>query len=482
MKIDIQKTVPDYVIKVANILHNNGYKAYLVGGAVRDIIIGKTPKDYDIATDATPDQMDHIFDRCITTNARFGTVLVIMESNDLERFDVEVTTFRKEENYLKGRWPSKVEFTDDIIQDLSRRDFTINAMALNLIENNESDKDNLIDPFGGLDDLDKGIIRAVNDPIDRFSEDGLRSYKACRLASELNFEIDEQTFNAIKATLDIAKQISIERIRDEFVKCVKNSFKPSKGIELMRHSGLLSIFLPELLDIIGITQPEYHDDDVYTHSLKVMDLAQDSVKIAALLHDIGKAKTRSVGEDGRVHFYGHDQVGAIMAENIMKRMKFSNDEIKQVSVLIRWHMFYYPSAQWRQDNPNKSFNEEEVQSGGWSDSAVRRFIKNVGEEYIDDLFRLRIADASSNKKNKFDVAEIELLQNRIAKIKSEDMVLKVTDLQINGNDLKNIGIPAGPKVGEILNKLLDYVIEDPSLNSKEKLMELAGVITGDDKK
>lgn len=473
---NIYAKIPSYVIRVADVLKNNGYKAYLVGGAVRDLIIDRVPKDYDIATNALPEQMDAIFDRCITTNARFGTVLVIMESDTLERFDVEVTTFRKEEEYYGGRWPANVEFTSEIVEDLSRRDFTINAMALDLTSNvNESMslEELLIDPYGGIADLNAGVVKAVRNPIERFTEDGLRAFKACRMASELGFKMDDETFKAIGQCLDVARLISMERIRDEFVKCLKHSAKPSIGIELMRLSGLLEIFVPELIDNIGVTQPEFHEDDAYVHALKVMDLAEDSVKIAALFHDIGKSKTKVIGPDGKTHFYGHDQKGAEMTSEIMRRMKFSNAQIEKVTSLIKWHMFFYPSSAWRKDNDVVDFsNPDVIEDGGWTDAAIRRFIKNVGEDLIDDLFKLRIADASANPKTTFDPKEIEALQLRIAKVKAEDMALKIADLQIDGEDLINLGIVPGPEIGRILNDLLDKVIENPEINNKDELIDI----------
>ncbi len=475
---EIYNKIPSYVFRVANVLNNNGYKAYLVGGAVRDLLISRNPKDYDIATNALPEEMDKIFDRCITTNARFGTVLVVMESDNLERFDVEVTTFRSEEDYYAGRWPTKVEFTSDIIKDLSRRDFTINAMALDLnvssVNKGVTTNVSLLDPFNGIKDLEENIVRAVGIAFDRFSEDGLRTYKACRLASELGFKIEDETFASIGMTLSVARQISMERIRDEFVKCVMNSAKPSVGIELMRLSGLLEIFLPELIHLIGVTQPEYHGDDAYVHSLKVMDLAEDSVKIAALLHDIGKAETKVLGKDGRTHFYGHDQKGAEMTEQILKRLRFSNHETQRIKLLVKWHMFYYPSSEWRKENDiNELANAEVIEDGGWTDAAIRRFINKVGEDLIEDLFKLRIADASANVKSTFNAKEIEALQYRIADIKAKDMALKISDLEINGNDLIALGIAPGREMGEILKYLLDLVIENPLINDKEILLKFA---------
>lgn len=468
----LRDLVPSYINRTADILISNGFEAYLVGGAIRDILLERTPKDYDLATNALPAQIEDLFPKTVNTNAKFGTILVIMSDDAGESFDVEVTTYRHEEEYIKGRWPSKVEFTSSIEDDLSRRDLTINALALNLQDLYESSAivdEVILDPFNGLKDLEDMVIRAVRDPKERFTEDGLRAFKSCRMASELGFEMHTDTFNAIKDSLVIARQISIERIRDEFIKLLMYSPKPSVGIELMRQTGLLKIFLPELLECIGVEQPEWHDQDVYNHSLKTLDLAEDSIKLAALLHDIGKARTRTEDESG-VHFYGHDEVGADIAKDILIRLRFSNTEIKKIVRLIRWHMFYYPSADWRKDNEISSvLNEKGGNNGGWTDAAIRRFIRNVGEEYIEDIFKLRIADATSNTKTAFNPIEIEALESRISAIREEDMVLKVTDLDITGSDLIKLGVPKGPIMGQILNNLLEQVIDDPSINSKALL-------------
>jgi poly(A) polymerase/tRNA nucleotidyltransferase (CCA-adding enzyme) len=473
---EIRKNLPEYVLNTSDVLINHGYKAFLVGGAVKDMLLGVEPKDYDIATDALPEQISEIFPHSVSTNAKFGTILVINSDRKGERYDVEVTTFRSEEDYFGGRWPSKVEFADDITTDLSRRDFTINAMAIdldNLNEQGSTHHEIIVDPFGGQTDLENKIIKAVGDPMERFGEDGLRAYRACRLAAILGFTIEEKTFEAIKASLNISKMVSMERVRDELLKLLKYAPQPSIGIELLRESGLLELFLPELLECINVEQPEWHTDDVYTHSLKTLDLAEDSIKLAALLHDIGKARTRSEDETG-VHFYSHDTVGAEIVKVIMERLKFSNSEIKKVSTLVRWHMFYYPSAEWRKENPLEIITDQKSDSsGGWSDSAIRRFIANVGEEYIDNLFKLRIADANANPKSEFDPIEIQALQDRISEVRSKDMALKITDLNITGEDLFEAGIEKGPKMGEVLKFLLEKVIEDPILNDKEQLLSLS---------
>ncbi|PKN03119.1 hypothetical protein CVU76_03345 [Candidatus Dojkabacteria bacterium HGW-Dojkabacteria-1] len=450
-------------------LTKEGYEVYLVGGALRDIVMGKVPHDYDLATDALPDEMLEIFPKSVSTGAKFGTVLALVPDLEGENKQVEVTTFRSESDYIDGRWPSKVEFVNDLNQDLGRRDFTINAMALDLSSGNlEEDVEQeweIQDPFGGITDINLKLIRAVGTPIERFKEDGLRAFKACRLASQLDFEIEEETFEAIKQSIPVAKQVSMERIRDEFMKLLLNSPKPSKGIELMRQTGLLNIFLPELLEGYGVEQKLYHSHDVYWHSLRTCDAAEDSVKLAALFHDIAKPRT----DMGNGHFYGHDSVGTQMVEEIMKRLKFSKTEIERTKALVRNHMFYYPHTEGEVDREKM----DKLMLTQWSDSAVRRFLKRVGEENVEDLFKLRIADASSNPNTAFKPEEITELQKHISKVRQEDMALKITDLDINGEDLKSIGVEPGKKMGDILNKLLDMVIEDPLLNTKEKLLEEA---------
>ena len=375
--------MPNYVQKVGRILLKEGYECYLVGGAVRDIVLDKKPHDYDLATDALPDEMLNMFPKSVSTGAKFGTIIVLVQDEHGETYEVEVTTFRSEAEYIDGRWPSSVKFVDDIDKDLGRRDFTFNAMAIDLsqvdLDDGKEEKEvEIYDPFDGIGDIKKKTVRAVGTAIERFKEDGLRSFKACRMASQLGFTIESETFEAISKSLSVAASVSMERIRDEFMKMLLNSPKPSIGINLMRESGLLSIFMPELSEGYGVEQKLYHAHDVYTHSLKTCDVAEDSVKLAALLHDIAKPRT----DMGNGHFYGHDRMGADMAGEIMKRMKFPNSEIERVKKLIVNHMFYYPHIEEGMSDEQK----ENIELHEWSDSAVRRFIQRVGEENIDDLF------------------------------------------------------------------------------------------------
>lgn len=462
--------LPKYVQKTARILIKEGYQAFLVGGAVRDIVLKKTPNDYDLATDALPDEMLNMFPKSVSTGAKFGTVIALVQDEQGETHEVEVTTFRSEADYIDGRWPSSVEFVDDIDKDLGRRDFTFNAMAvdlskLDLDDGVEEKSIDIYDPFGGIEDIRKKVVRAVGTPLERFKEDGLRSFKAARMASQLGFNIESSTFQAMKASISVAQSVSMERVRDEFMKTLLNSPKPSVGIEIMREAGLLQLFIPELLEGVGVEQKLYHIHDVYTHTLRTVDVAHDSVKLAALFHDIAKPRT----DMGNGHFYGHDRMSADMAEKIMTRMKFPKSEIVRTRRLIENHMFYYPHIKEEMSGEEK----KNIELHTWSDSAVRRFIQRVGEENIDDLFRLRMADAQSNPSTMFKPEEITLLQERISHVREQDMALKISDLRVDGEDLEKLGIKKGPKMGLILRELLEAVIDDPLLNTKEKLEELA---------
>lgn len=466
----VEFVVPEYVQTVARMLLKEGFQCFLCGGALRDVSMGIQPEDWDLASDALPDQMLEIFPKAVSVGAKFGTVIAIIREKDgFPSYEVEITTFRSEEQYIDGRWPTKVEFVRDIDEDLKRRDFTWNAMGLDFgsaeLDGTEIKKTwKIYDPFNGRGDLAKKVVRAVGVPVERFKEDGLRAFKACRMAAQLDFEVEPVTYDAIKQTLTVASQVSMERIRDEFMKMLKNSEKPSVGIDLMRQSGLLQIFMPELLEGVDIEQKKFHAHDVYTHLLRTVDIAPVEVRLAALFHDIGKP--RKIMPDG--HFYGHDIEGGEMVKTIMKRMRFPKAEIQRVVNLVRNHMFYYPVV------PEGATPEQiqEYESKEWTDAAVRRFIARVGEENIDDLFSLRIADASANPDGAWQPEEIGLLQERISEVRQKDMALKVTDLRIDGDDLAAIGVERGPKMGEILNKLLDAVIEDPSLNDKETLEKM----------
>ncbi len=500
---ELLELIPDYVLEIASRLGDKEFEAYLVGGTLRDVLLDKVPGDYDVATNATPAEIEHIFPKSIPTGAKFGTITVVGEDIHGEKYDVEVTTYRSEADYMGGRWPAKIEFARTIQEDLSRRDFTINAMALDLLDLFKLKQDNiadenqqidieslLVDPHNGTADLKAKLVRAVGDPVERFREDGLRPMRGCRIASQLDFEIEARTLEAMQETNHITKMVSVERLRDELLKMLYKSPQPSKGLRLLKQTGILAIIIPELVEGVGVTQPEYHVDDVFEHSAKTVDMAEDEVKLAALLHDIAKPRTYSRDEKG-VHFYGHDILGAEMAREILTRLRFPNAEINRICSLVRWHMFYYPSADWREKNVNKltyrEADKEEIKrniensrtkraAGGWSDAAIRRLIANVGgEDAIDQLMKLRIADATANPKSEFNPQELDVLSERIAEVRAKDMALKVTDLDITGHDLQQaFGLQPGPQIGELLNHLLDAVIEDPLLNERAELIKIAG--------
>lgn len=468
---EISSKIPKYVFDIARILHKEGFEAYLVGGGVRDILMDKEPNDYDIATNALSEEIVSSFPKAITTGAKFGSIIVLVNDELGEPRPVDVTTFRVEE-YLRGRWPSKVEFIKSIDEDLSRRDFTINAIAIDLMKlNGGEDQGVFIDPFSGREDIERKLVRAVGKAEERFKEDALRALRACRFASVLGFKLDEKTKGAISSVLTMIDDLSAERVRDEFLKIIKNSPKPSVGLRLLASTGILKIWIPELLEGKGIEQPEFHAFDVFEHALRTIDMAEDSVKLAALFHDIGKPRTQKGG-----HFYRHDIVGEEMTRKIMKRLRFSNKEADRVSSLVRWHMFYFPYDE-EDFEKGKKIGEKELQKKSniakWKDAAIRRFVRNVGgEDAVDELIKLRIADATANPKGMFDPKEIEALQKRIAEVKSKDMALKVSDLDLNGRDLEKLGIKPGPKMGQILRDLLELVIEEPQLNDEERLVEI----------
>jgi tRNA nucleotidyltransferase (CCA-adding enzyme) len=472
MKIkEIKLKIPKYVFDVARVLEKEGFRAYLVGGSVRDILMGKDPKDYDIATNALASDIVNAFPKAVTTGAKFGSIIVLVNDERGESHAVDITTFRVEQ-YLSGRWPSKVEFIKDIKEDLSRRDFTINAIAIDLNRVVRDEEDVILDLFGGQEDIQGKIVRAVGDAKERFKEDALRALRACRFVSVLEFRLEEKTKKAIGSVLTMIDNLSAERVRDEFLKILYDSPKPSVGLKLLADTGILEIWIPELLEGVGVEQPEYHAFDVFEHSLRCVDFAEDSVKLAALFHDIAKPRTEKGG-----HFYRHDVVGQEMTRKIMKRLRFSNKEIERVGSLVRWHMFYFPYDEEDFEKGHKKIGEKDLQKkqdiAKWKDPAIRRFVRNVGgEEAVDELIKLRIADAAGNPKSSFDSKEIEALQKRIAEVKSEDMALKVADLDLKGNDLLGLGVKPGPGLGAILKALLELVIEDPTLNDKKKLIEI----------
>ncbi|MBR2317910.1 MAG: HD domain-containing protein [Spirochaetales bacterium] len=431
-KITLPQTVKDF----AEIFKKNGFQLYLVGGAVRDCLMGKDVHDYDFATNAKPEDVQKIFRHTIPVGLEHGTVLVLFQNEEFE-----VTTFRNADN----------TFANNINEDLKCRDFTINAFAYD-ISNGK-----VIDLFDGKKDLKNKMICAVDNPTARIQEDPLRMLRACRFAAVLEFCIEPKTIDAIKENVQLIQNVSAERIRDELCKLM-TAAKPSCGLELKRTTGLLDIILPELMEGFGFEQNRFHKYDVYYHNVYSCDNAPASnleVRIAALLHDVAKPRTshEKANDDGN-SFYNHEIIGSRMAGRILKRLKFSTAQISHIKHLIKHHMFYYTKE--------------------WTDGAVRRFIRNVGAENLEDLFLLRDADRNGNgSKTGIPKAFIDF-QDKIREIMEIDSALKVTDLDINGRDLiENFQMKQGPIIGEVLNYLLELVLDEPELNKHELLMEKA---------
>lgn len=465
-KIKLDSTL----IEFGKVFFQAGYKAYLVGGAVRDMLMKVPAHDWDVATNATPQDVIKLFKFVVPTGIEHGTVTVHYKGNE-----IEVTTFRTEAGYSDGRHPDSINYAATIEEDLARRDFTMNAIAASL-------EDGIItDPYGGQDDIKNKLIRTVGAAHERFMEDGLRPVRALRFASKLGFSIEKNTYSEIfkKEIQAKAASISIERFRDEFEK-IMSSPKPSVGLKLLEESGLLDIFIPEFKICRGCIQSDYrafHKFDVLDHLFYACDGAPAdklNVRLAALFHDIGKPAAKKIlhetvldGEknDGSIKeietitFYNHEAFGEKITQKLMTRLKFSNDMISNVCHLVKEHMFHYES--------------------NWSEAAVRRFIIRVKPECMEDLYDLRLADMYGMYNEKVDVRYSESvkllleLKARVEKELSKKTALSLKSLAVNGRDLMQLGIPAGKELGRILNELLECVIEDPAMNNKEMLIETA---------
>ncbi len=437
--------VPKDVFAICDKLHARGRRAWIVGGCVRDCLLGKAVADWDVATDARPDELLAIFPRAIPTGLQHGTVTLVYGGHHYE-----VTTLRGETTYSDGRRPDAVHFVDDVVRDLERRDFTINAIAV------DPTSGALIDPFEGRKDLAARRIRAVGRAVERFSEDGLRVLRAARFAATLEFELDADTFAAIEPTLDTFRRVSAERVRDEWVKTMK-ARRPSRAFEVMRASGILGVTCPELLEGVGMEQNKWHAYDVWRHAMECLDAcAGDPIlRIAALLHDVGKPRTRAFSD--KTHdwtFYDHDRIGAEMADPICARLRFSNDERQRIVELVRNHLFHYDE---------------------WSDAAVRRWIRRVGKERVEDLYVLNEADIRGKGRTaENDFAPLAALKAHVAKILAEGDALSTRDLAVDGRDLmRELGLAPGRIVGELLAHLLEAVTNDPKVNEREALLALA---------
>lgn len=435
----MQIVLPDPVKKVIGILEAKGYEAYAVGGCVRDSLMGNVPHDWDITTSALPQEVKSCFDRTFDTGIEHGTVTVRMSSQSFE-----VTTYRVDGDYEDGRHPKDVTFTRSLKEDLKRRDFTINAMAYN-------ETNGLVDLFGGEADIAAGIIRCVGDPMERFSEDALRMLRALRFSAQLGFEIEEGTFDAIKEMAPTLSKISAERITSETIKLI-TSPHPEK-IRDVYEAHLTAVFFPEWDEMMATPQNHsHHCYDVGNHTIEVMKhVGPDKVmRLAAMLHDVAKPACKKTDPKGEDHFVGHPQLGADMARDILKRFKLDNATIDSVTRLVRHH----------DERPTPTKRN------------VRRLMSRVGAEYMPGLIELKRADvygqSGHKREDKFrELDEIERLYNEII---ADQECVTIADLKITGKDVIASGVPAGPRVGEILKRLLDMVIEDPSLNDRQLLL------------
>lgn len=456
--------IPSELKKMNEIFERNGFESFLVGGAVRDEIMGKKASDWDVTTNARPEDVMRIFHKVIPTGIAHGTVTVHLLGHE-----IEVTTYRAEAGYSDGRHPDSVSFDATLEDDLSRRDFTMNAIAASLADGK------LVDPFGGIGDIQAKIIRTVGNARERFLEDGLRPIRAIRFSSQLEFPIEDETFRAISDS-DVQEKIcsiSMERFRDEFVK-ILSSKKPSIALKRMEDCGILAKFMPELSECRGIEQTDergFHEFDVLDHNLFACDGAPRenlNVRLAALFHDIGKkdAKREETKEFPKgsgefvkiVHFHGHDKLSSEKSAEILARLKFPNATIERVSHLIRNHMTFF--------------------DGSWSDAAVRRFLVRIRPECVDDLFDLWCADMYGKHcvpvvPGSDAAKRMGLLRDKIREIEESQNALSLKDLKVNGKDLIAAGIPAGKHLGMILGELFQCVLDDPAMNEKERLMELA---------
>lgn len=445
---------PQEILAVSEKLETNGFPAYLVGGCVRDMILNKQPKDWDITTSAKPEEIQKIFPDSVYEN-NFGTVGIKTGSEDEQLKIVEATTFRSDGKYTDFRHPDEIIFSDNVEDDLSRRDFTINAMAIRSGNIGSFDVNQVVvDPFNGLQDLKEKLIKAVRDPNERFQEDALRMMRAIRFASALNFKIEENTKKAIEKNSELIKMIAIERVRDEFKKIIMTG-NASQGIRELEATGILEIIIPELCEGIGVAQNRHHIYEVFEHNILALDYAAKKdysfeIRLSALLHDIGKPRVKyGVGENAT--FYNHEMVSAKMAARILDRMKFPKEEAEKIIHLIRYHMFYYDV-------------------GELTEAGVRRFLARVGPENVDELMRLREADRIGSNVPKAVTYRMRHLLYMIEKVKRDPISPKM--LKINGDEImKELGIYPSPRIGWLLSIVLESVLDDPQNNDKEKLMK-----------
>jgi poly(A) polymerase/tRNA nucleotidyltransferase (CCA-adding enzyme) len=444
-------TIPKEVKNIIGKLEKAGFEAYIVGGCVRDFLLAVEPNDWDVTTNAKPEEIVKIFPDSFYEN-KFLTVTVKTESKNLKLAEIEITTYRSEQGYSDKRHPDEVKYAENLEDDLSRRDFTVNAMAMES-KKQKAKINKVIDLYDGQNDLKNKIIKTVGNAEERFSEDALRMLRAVRFACVLNFSIEEKTFEAIKKNAIWMEAVSKERIKDEFIKIIMSP-SAGKGIELLRETGLLKYIMPELLDGFGVTQNKHHTFDCYQHLLKSLEYAVKKdfnlyVRMASLLHDIAKPKVK-VGEGESSTFYNHEIVGAKMCFQILNRLKFPKKDIEKITKLVRYHLFYY--------------NVDEVK-----EASVRRLVRQVGAENMEELLQVRQADRIGSGVPKAEPYKLRHLKYLIEKVSKDPISVKM--LKVNGGDIMEIlNIKPGPKIGQILDVLLGYVLDSPK-NNDRKILE-----------
>ena len=443
--------IPPVVRKLAETLKTGGFEAYLVGGCVRDLILERTPKDWDITTNAKPEDIQKLFAETFYEN-EYGTVGVVTESEDPRLKVVEITPYRTEGKYSNARHPDDVKFSDTLSEDLRRRDFTINAVAYDPLSHT------LVDEHGGQEDLKRRVIKTVGNAEERFAEDALRMLRSVRFSAELDFAIETETAAGIVAAAPQLKKISRERVRDELVKILMSP-RPMQALYVAQKLGILGSIIPELGQSIGIDQNQAHSYDVFEHLLRSMQHAADKewpldVRLAALLHDIGKPASRRWSDEKKDWtFHGHEVIGAKIARNILNDLKFSKEVIEMVTKLIRWHMFF--------SDPDKV-----------TLSAVRRIIANVGREHIKDLLNLRICDRIGTGRPKEQPFRLRKYMSMVDEALRDP--ISVAMLAIDGSKIIEMGIEKpGPRIGWILHTLLEEVLDEPKKNTSDYLSEQA---------
>lgn len=440
--------VPENVLGICKRLREKGKRGWIVGGCVRDLLRGKEAKDWDVATDARPEEVVRMFRKVIPTGIQHGTVTVLEGGTHYE-----VTTLRGEGAYSDGRRPDRVEFVDDITADLARRDFTFNAIAIDPVDGH------LIDPFEGAADLNARVVRAVGDPLERFSEDGLRVLRAARFAATLECSIDPATERAMghERALTTFRRVSAERVRDEWMKSMAAT-RPSVSFEIMRRTSILGITCPELMESVGCEQNKWHVFDVWGHAMACLDACAPSpiLRVAALLHDVGKPRTRAFSDKTNDYtFYDHERVGAEMAEPLLARLRFSNEDRAKITALIRHHLICY--------------------SDDWTDAAVRRWLRRVTPDLAPDLYWIGVADARGKGRDASeDIEALGRLKARVEAMLAAGAALSARDLAINGSDLmKELDLKPSRVIGQILERLVELVTDDPSANERARLLDAA---------